>query len=48
MDLNVKHGCCSCAHYDLPVKKEPCRGCKHWIHWEDKDKTMKEDKANDN
>ena len=36
MDRDVKHGCCSCTHYKLPMNKEPCKGCKRWSRWEDK------------
>ena len=39
MDRDVKHGCCSCTHYKLPLKQEPCKGCVRWSNWEDKDKT---------
>ena len=37
MDSDVKHGCCSCTYYKLPMSKEPCKGCKRWSRWEDKD-----------
>lgn len=31
----VKHGCCSCVHYHLPVKDFPCRDCERFNYWED-------------
>ncbi len=34
---DVKHGCCSCAHYKLQMSKEPCKSCKRWSNWVDKD-----------
>ena len=34
---NIKHGCVSCKHKDVPVKAEPCRSCENWSAWEDKD-----------
>ena len=37
MERDVKHGCCSCTHYNLPTSKEPCKGCVRWSKWEDKD-----------
>ena len=37
MDRDVKHGCCSCAYYKLPMSKEPCKSCERWSRWEDKD-----------
>lgn len=36
-ERDVKHGCCSCTHYKLPMSKAPCKDCKRWSHWEDKD-----------
>lgn len=39
MERDVKHGCCSCTYYRTrSMKQEPCRGCKRWSHWEDKDR----------
>ena len=35
MERDVKHGCCSCTHYTLPLKKEPCKSCQRWSNWED-------------
>lgn len=29
--------CCSCTHYRLAMKQEPCKSCKRWSRWEDKD-----------
>ena len=37
MERDVKHGCCSCAYYKLPMSKEPCKSCERWSRWEDKD-----------
>lgn len=37
MERDVKHGCCSCTYYKLPMSKEPCKGCERWSRWEDKD-----------
>ena len=33
--MDVKHGCCSCTHYKLPLKQEPCKSCNQWSNWED-------------
>lgn len=37
MERDVKHGCCSCTYYKFPMNKEPCKNCKRWSRWEDKD-----------
>ncbi len=37
MERDVKRGCCSCTHYKLTMKQEPCKSCKDWSGWEDKD-----------
>ena len=37
MERDVKHGCCSCTYYKLPMSKEPCKSCERWSRWEDKD-----------
>ena len=35
MERDVKHGCCDCTHYKLPLKQEPCKSCQRWSNWED-------------
>ena len=37
MERDVKRGCCSCISYKLTMKQEPCKSCKDWSNWEDKD-----------
>lgn len=35
-ERDVKHGCCSCFHYELPAAKEPCKSCDRFSNWVDK------------
>lgn len=44
MEQDVKHGCCSCEHYKLPMNKAPCKTCKRWSNWVDAAATSPKEK----
>lgn len=33
---DVRHGCVDCVYYPLPGGKEPCKSCRNWSAWKDK------------
>lgn len=34
-EIDVRHGCTDCVHYEKPTNKEPCKSCDKWNNWKD-------------